>query len=488
MQTIAILGGGFTGAAAAIHLSRLADQALHIIVVEPRDRVGPGLAHSGADPDHRLNAPDFGHILYPEDLEHFPRWLQESGARARDPEALCDDGRVFPRRSDYGDYLAEFFQAHQLDNPSGSRIDHLQQAAIDLQRTGEGHWRVTLDNGTALDADAVLLALNPQQPGSVVLAGTELSTLPQFVANPWQAEALATLAADDDILLLGSALSSADVVATLARQGHRGRILALSRSGRVSERQCAIPENKPAHLWHRLTAETSPFAQAQGLPTTTRELVRRYRQHQQWWEQNGGNWCVAVEDMRVSAHAIWAHLNEREQRRFLRHFKSFYDTFRYRLAPQTAAILDKTLASGQLQYVRGSVTAIEHAPDNTRVQLRVHGEKTPRVLTPGAIINCIGFDDRLAHCGLPVLQNLHAAGVLHAPESGIGLNVNASGQAVSANAEAIAGLYASGPLTRGVYAEATGTPFILRQLLLLVPALLTELQAADSTAPVTAAS
>jgi uncharacterized NAD(P)/FAD-binding protein YdhS len=71
MSCAAISGGGYTGTAFAIHLSRAATKPLDIWVIEPRERVGGGLAHSTEDPNHRLNAPDDIHLLYPDDALHF---------------------------------------------------------------------------------------------------------------------------------------------------------------------------------------------------------------------------------------------------------------------------------------------------------------------------------------------------------------------------------------------------------------------------------
>jgi uncharacterized NAD(P)/FAD-binding protein YdhS len=57
MATVIVIGGGFTGAALAIGLSRLAQMPLDIAVIEPRAEVGRGVAFSGTDRDHRINAP-----------------------------------------------------------------------------------------------------------------------------------------------------------------------------------------------------------------------------------------------------------------------------------------------------------------------------------------------------------------------------------------------------------------------------------------------
>ena len=101
-----IIGGGFSGASAAVQLVRHATQPLAIQVIEPRPRVGPGLAYSTTDPDHRLNGPVLTHAIDPEDPTHLAQWCQASGVLQRDLQALAADGKPFLRRSDFGDYLA----------------------------------------------------------------------------------------------------------------------------------------------------------------------------------------------------------------------------------------------------------------------------------------------------------------------------------------------------------------------------------------------
>ena len=57
LPTIAIVGGGFSGAVLAWHLHRAAPGKHNIVIVEPRDEIGRGLAYDSFDPAHRINVP-----------------------------------------------------------------------------------------------------------------------------------------------------------------------------------------------------------------------------------------------------------------------------------------------------------------------------------------------------------------------------------------------------------------------------------------------
>ncbi|MCL6707156.1 FAD/NAD(P)-binding protein [Pseudomonas sp. R2.Fl] len=56
---VAVIGGGFSGAALAIHLRRRygGRSPLRIVVFEPRERLGLGLAYGTREPAHRINVP-----------------------------------------------------------------------------------------------------------------------------------------------------------------------------------------------------------------------------------------------------------------------------------------------------------------------------------------------------------------------------------------------------------------------------------------------
>src|ERR1700754_1456868 len=100
---IAVIGGGFAGAAFAIHLIRAnGGRPIALDIYEPRPLLGAGLAHSSGDPAHRINVAAARMAVFSEDPTHFDRWFRETGEAEVDPEAALEDGRAYPRRAAFG--------------------------------------------------------------------------------------------------------------------------------------------------------------------------------------------------------------------------------------------------------------------------------------------------------------------------------------------------------------------------------------------------
>lgn len=76
---LAIIGGGFTGAAFAIHMLKSASRPVAIDIVEPTPNLGRGAAYGTDDAVHRINVPSDRMSLFSDDSAHFTRWLFEHG-------------------------------------------------------------------------------------------------------------------------------------------------------------------------------------------------------------------------------------------------------------------------------------------------------------------------------------------------------------------------------------------------------------------------
>ena len=123
-RRIAIVGGGFSGSSTAVQLVRRSCAALAITIIEPRERVGGGLAHSSEEPDHRLNGQPRSHNIDPIDEGMFVRWCEAHGAVAADPGARLPNDTIFMRRSVFRAFLEDTVAQHAAA-PTGSSIRHM---------------------------------------------------------------------------------------------------------------------------------------------------------------------------------------------------------------------------------------------------------------------------------------------------------------------------------------------------------------------------
>ncbi len=127
---VAIVGGGFTGAAVAFHLAQTGAEA-DILVFEPRGRLGGGLAYGGDDPAHRVNVPASRMSLLPDDEGHFARWLAETDALGDDPQAVVG-GEAYPRRGEFGRYV----DAQLQPLLKSGAVRHIRASVVAMRKVG----------------------------------------------------------------------------------------------------------------------------------------------------------------------------------------------------------------------------------------------------------------------------------------------------------------------------------------------------------------
>lgn len=213
---VGIIGGGFTGAAVAIHLSRTSAEPLDIVIVEPSAELGRGVAYGTGDPDHRINGPTLTHSLYPDDAAHFDRWCRANGAIEDDPECLDTVGRAFVRRAVMGCYVGSELAAHQADNPSGSTISHIQDRAVNA-RTDDAGFTVSLANNDDLPVDLLVITTSNAPPALLPPLQGAVAEHKSFYPDPWDSERLAQIAPDARVLIVGTGLTMADVAIVVGR-------------------------------------------------------------------------------------------------------------------------------------------------------------------------------------------------------------------------------------------------------------------------------
>jgi uncharacterized NAD(P)/FAD-binding protein YdhS len=458
--TIAIVGGGYIGSAAAIHLSRSARQSLEIVVVEPSEVLGGGIAFSAKDPDHRLNAPTRVHFLYPENTESFTEWHAASGAEEADPESVAADGRVFARRADFGSYISAELDAHRRENPSGSIISHLRDTAVGLSKQDAG-WRLGLSSGAALDASVVLVTPCNFQPAVPAPFGV-LAAHRAVYTDPWDLARFSEIAPDAKVLIVGTGLTMADIAVTLLRDGPERRLTAISRRGLFPRPQRNHPPSET--VWTALSRPIPAFVERHGVPETALAVLRAHRADVARLAAQGIEWQVAFDELRDAAYRLWPSLPAAEQQRYFRHLSPWYETHRFRLPPQVGEKLEAYRRDGRLEYRAGFLTAASAEDGALRVGFRARGQAAEEYELFDAVINCTGPERDPERSGKPFLAQLIGEGFAAASPFGMGLDVDQDCRSLSANGTVMENLLILGPMTRSRFGEINGIPTIAQQI------------------------
>ncbi|WP_332766745.1 FAD/NAD(P)-binding protein [Phenylobacterium sp.] len=426
--TVAIVGAGFSGLLTALHLT--ADPEGPIVrLIERSVSFGRGAAYATANPDHLLNVRVANMSAYPDDPEHFTRWLAGR-------EGWSAHGG-FVTRGVYGDYLQDLLKA-AVERSAAGRLLLEGDEVVDISRAGPA-WKVRLGMGREIKAAAVVLALGVLRPAPPAVAGPDLLASPRYVADPWNPRA-ALDREIDEVLLIGTGLTMIDAAVTLWRPGRR--FWALSRRGLVP----------------RSHAPVGPRPEIEASRGSPVEILRTLRA-----ASPDGRWREAVDDLRPHVRTIWQGWSGVERAAFLRHLRPWWDVHRHRLAPSVARRVAMLMRGRELVVRAGEITSLTLGREGVEVLWRPRGARLTRRLWVGAVVNCAGLLGDLDQASEPLLRQLLSRGLIRPDPSRLGADVDAGSRLIGTGGGAQAGLYAVGPLTRGAFWEITSVPDIRSQ-------------------------
>ena len=444
---VVIVGGGFTGAVAAMHFA-LKRPDLQIQIVERDGVVGRGLAYGAATPSDLLNVPV--HRLKIGLAPDFEEWLRVSKAEAAPAVAIAvaeaggSLSDAFLPRCLFGDYVAWQFGTRRKTLAPGA-IQVVRGAAVgflDSPRRG-----VVLDDGREIEGSAVVLALGNPPPKAPLPSGSPVHDHPGFIRDPWAAGALDGLAREARIVLVGSGLTMVDIALRLSRRGHSGVMTALSRNGRLPS-------------VHALGGSWAPFIE-HGKPIPPLELLAIVRAEIRRAEGQGVPWQRVVDALRPSVATIWRSWSHRERQVFLRRLRAVWDVHRHRLAPRVRTELDALIDRGGLVVRRAR--EITFATQEGRIEVSAVIGNVQRRIDADAVINCTGPRTDYDQMGDPLILDGRRRGLLGADPLRLGIEADECA-VVDREGRRSHWLFALGPLTRPAWWEITAAPEIVAQV------------------------
>ena len=426
--SVGIIGSGYSAAALTMHLLTRGMRADQLAIVGP-DRLGMGQAYGCVSADFRLNVRAELMRLWPDRPDHFAEWAATSVVD--DPDALTDVGHFY-RRRDFATYMTDQIESF----PAIADIPHHKGLATSISGTADD-WRITLDDGTSLDAGTVVIATGNPAPEWPMKDPPK--DAPGLVRIPWRGEWPERIAGDAAVVIIGGGLTALDALHALHRQRHRGSLTIVCPEGMLPPVQTG---------WDDATPLRWPAAlRGSGFLRFMRQTIG-----DDDWSQT--EWQRRFESLRVHISAAWQTLPVADQTRLTRRLGWLWSLARFRAGPQASDSAQTMMSAGQLTIRRDIVTGLTSAHEGRHLVSLGGGVQ----IEADAVINCSGAGkDRL-------MTSLIADGLIAPHEAApFRPRLTADLALVRPDGAPHGNLFAVGPVTAPFVGDILGAASISRQ-------------------------
>jgi uncharacterized NAD(P)/FAD-binding protein YdhS len=424
IHDLVIVGGGFAGLCLLTHLDE-ARVSGSVAMLEPAGALPAGVAYATCRPEHLLNVRARRMGLLHSAPEGYAHWLAGAeGAAAAARWGAPTDARAFTPRGLYREYLAA--QARALALPFVLIAAHA--GAIHQEVAA---WRIETTQGPIRARQIALctgLALRRQR-----------SAPASYAEDPARLDydAVARAAGRDSVcVVLGTALSALDALASLDEAGWPGRIVLVSRDGRFPE-----PHDESG-------VALAPDPALAAIADPGARLIALLRQARAM----GAPWQAAVDALRPDTPALWRALPDKAKARLVARWGDRWNRLRHRAPGESLNRAQRWIDTGKAEVLTGCIETIGDAG----VQVRLAGGV--RDIPAELVIEARGLAS--AWRDNPLLAQLVADGVAAPGPLGWGLAADAGGVIATAPFGAIFGI---GPVLLGAAYETTGAPEIRAQ-------------------------
>lgn len=449
---VAIIGGGFSGAMTAANLIRAAvreKRSLNLSLIDRQSAYGEGVAYRTNDPAHVLNVPAARMSAWPDAPDDFLNW-----ARVR--KADIGPWDFLPRRW-YGDYVRETLLAEIRASPATISIEILRDEATSVRSgsgSGEQAWTVVTRRAGEIAADAVVITVG-HRPPTDPLGGRWTGSKARLISDPWASLAISSIGPDEPVLVLGTGLTTVDVLLSLSRLGRRAPVVGVSRHGLFPLAHASGPV-PPVDL-------AGPLDRLIAGGITTRKLVWLLRETISDLERTGGDWRSVVDGVRAHTLRAWSALPTDEKARFVNRVRPIWEVHRHRMAAPAAAEVASLRERGLLRVIGGTVESVAATDDGVIARVRHRSTGIPEAVHAAWVINCTGptIDARTAPH--PVIGSLIRAGHLQPDQLGMGVVTGPRGRAICERGTPRDDLVIVGTLRKPAEWESTAVPELRKQ-------------------------
>lgn len=425
-QTIAIIGGGASGALVVLTILKQATQPISILWFDATSHFGKGLAYSTQDKNHLLNVKASNMSAFADEPSHFINWLQK--------QKLNYTKDCFVPRMLYGNYieatLKEFLKSNTLVT-----IEFIKETVVDLKK--EAHFDVVTTHHIYKATKAVLAIGNflPAHPRS---SRTDFIHSENYFQQAFSKKLIAKSLSKKTVTIIGSGLTMIDVVLSLYHHHYKGKIYVISPHGYLPQAHSKFP-----------LAIVTPFVDE----TKKYRLLELVTIVNKQFKKNKLNWHAVIDSLRPHLQYLWQQFSVEDKQQFLRHLRHRWGVARHRAPSESMAIIHQLIEAQELQVIKGRVVSIDvTTPHSFNIHFKNFEHHLSEFETD-CIINCTGPESNFEKVEIPFIKNLLQSNMIEVDAIKYGIKANEKGE-ISEN------FYTLGPPLKGMLWESTAIPEI----------------------------
>jgi uncharacterized NAD(P)/FAD-binding protein YdhS len=429
---VIIIGGGLSGALAAMKLAQLPGGPEILLVEKNSELLGRGVAYQYDFTHQPLNVVAGGMSLFPDRPMDFVEWLESNHFKYNHLIEKVSPQEFIPRKI-FGDYILENLERvkHEVKGRLQIRIDE----AISILNYGHRK-TVVLASGSSLHADDVVLALGNFPPADLFPDDNPVKNELRYYASPWSDKVYREIVGDEDILLVGSGLTAVDILLGLILRKFKGKVTMLSRRGRFP-----LPHDLSHPAFQILEPEID---HPRKMFLWIRDLIRK---------NPTIPWPAILDGLRPFTKMIWLTWSTEEKKYFLLRIRPFWEIARHRIPAKSASLLNEMINAGQLELKKGYIVEAMAVDSGIEIVFCSGPHNIRQVFH--RVINCTGPESNYRKVRFPIISDLIGRGKVKTDELGLGIQCTPEGKIINDQGKIEEGLWCLGPMRKSVLWETT---------------------------------
>lgn len=363
MKTIAIVGFGFCGKMVFANLAKSLSKKYKILIFDKSDEGFSSAAFAEFSPHYILNVPANKMSAFSDDQKSFCRFLTKNYPQIL--EEITEFG--FAPRQIYSKYLQQI-----LDEALQSDLDFslINQEVERIEKNkSQKEFLITTKNNQQFEADEIVLATSFVQ--SKFPWELESKNLVKNLWNKNYLEFHQKKFSDEKICLIGSGLTTVDVLVGLKNKNFTGKIFVISRRGNFPKKHFQSIQKNPDFI--------SADDAKKGVLFLCLKVRKFLRTNPQFDLRH------VVDSVRPITQDLWHNFDERNKKLFTRFF-TYWNIFRHRAPINSIEIIEEMIASNQLKLLKGGVKSL--AKNGEKILVETKSEK----FETDYLVNCLGFE------------------------------------------------------------------------------------------------